>query len=118
MHSSKTTIQFINHASVRISYEDVSLLSDPWYFGDAFHKGWNLLVEQSADEISKIIKSTTHIWISHEHPDHFSISFFKIYEELIKSQGIVILFQETKDKRVKSFFTQNEFNFNELISSR
>jgi UDP-MurNAc hydroxylase len=114
MPSSKTTIQFINHASVRISYEDVSLLSDPWYFGDAFHKGWNLLVEQSADEISKIIKSTTHIWISHEHPDHFSISFFKNYEELIKSQGIVILFQETNDKRVKEFFIQNGFNFSEL----
>ena len=114
MPSSKTTIQFINHASVRISYEDVSLLSDPWYFGDAFHKGWNLLVEQSTDEIMKIINSITHIWISHEHPDHFSISFFKNYEELIKSQGIVILFQETNDKRVKEFFTQNGFNFNEL----
>ena len=79
MPSSKTTIQFINHASVRISYEDVSLLSDPWYFGDAFHKGWNLLVEQSTDEIMKIINSITHIWISHEHPDHFSISFFQKY---------------------------------------
>ena len=106
MPSSKTTIQFINHASVRISYEDVSLLSDPWYFGDAFHKGWNLLVEQSTDEIMKIINSITHIWISHEHPDHFSISFFKNYEELIKSQGIVILFQETNDHRDKEFFTQ------------
>jgi UDP-MurNAc hydroxylase len=103
MHSSKTTIQFINHASVIISYGDVSLLSDPWYFGDAFHKGWNLLIEQSADEISKIIKSVTHIWISHEHSDHFSTSFFKSYEEQIKSQGIVILFQETKDKRVINF---------------
>jgi UDP-MurNAc hydroxylase len=118
MPSSKTTIQFINHASVRISYEDVSLLSDPWYFGDAFHKGWNLLVEQSADEITKIINSITHIWISHEHPDHFSISFFKNYEELIKSLGIVILFQETKDKRVKEFFTKNGFNFNELKFER
>jgi UDP-MurNAc hydroxylase len=114
MPSSKTTIQFINHASVRISYEDVSLLSDPWYFGDVFHKGWNLLVEQSTDEIKNIINSITHIWISHEHPDHFSISFFKNYEELIKSQGIVILFQETNDKRIKEFFTQNGFNFNEL----
>jgi len=118
MPSSKTTIQFINHASVRISYEDVSLLSDPWYFGDAFHKGWSLLVELSTDEITKIINSITHIWISHEHPDHFSISFFKNYEELIKSLGIVILFQETKDKRVKEFFTKNGFNFNELKFER
>jgi len=114
MLDSKTTIQFINHASVIVNYEDVSLLSDPWYFSDAFHKGWNLLVEQTPNEIIQIINSITHIWISHEHPDHFSISFFKIYEELIKSQDIIILFQETKDKRVKDFFIKNGFNFNEL----
>ena len=37
------SIQFINHASVVIKHDDVALLSDPWYQGDAFHKGWNLL---------------------------------------------------------------------------
>lgn len=112
----KTSIQFINHASVRICFGDVSLLSDPWYFGDAFHKGWNLLVEQSSSEINDIIKITTHIWISHEHPDHFSVGFFKKYGELIRDKGIIILFQATKDKRVKSFFVNFGFNFIELVN--
>ena len=60
---SQTTIQFINHASVKISYENISLLSDPWYFGDAFHKGWDLIVEHDSNEINEIVNSTTHIWI-------------------------------------------------------
>ena len=42
-----TTLEFINHASVIISHGEVSLLSDPWYQGDAFHKGWNLMHEFS-----------------------------------------------------------------------
>ena len=27
----------------------------------------------------EFLKNITHIWISHEHPDHFSIPFFKQY---------------------------------------
>jgi len=114
MLSSNTKIQFINHASVKISYDEVSVLSDPWYSGDAFHKGWNLLVELSIEEVKKVLDNVTHIWISHEHPDHFSVSFFKYYEELIKNLDIVILFQETRDKRVQKFFKKNGFNFHEL----
>jgi UDP-MurNAc hydroxylase len=114
MMSSNTTIQFINHASIKICYEDISLLSDPWYGGDAFHKGWNLLIEQSPKEVTNVINSVSHIWLSHEHPDHFSISFFMSFEKQIKKQGVVILFQETKDNRVKNFLTKNGFNFNEL----
>ena len=54
----KTSIQFINHASVIIKGTNISLLSDPWYQGDAFHKGWNLLYELSDDQIINIFKST------------------------------------------------------------
>ena len=39
----KTSIQFINHASIIVSDGEIGVLSDPWYTGDAFHKGWNLL---------------------------------------------------------------------------
>ena len=110
---SKTNIEFINHASVRISYEDASLLSDPWYFGDAFHKGWSLLTEQSNDEIIRIIRSITHIWISHEHPDHFSIPFLKNIEKKNRKE-IEILYQETYDKRLKKFCESQGYKFREL----
>ena len=73
----KTSIQFINHASVLVSGDDISILSDPWYQGNAFNKGWDLLHQTNDSEAEKILNRTTHIWLSHEHPDHFSVIFFK-----------------------------------------
>mgnify|MGYP003655807813 FL=1 len=70
-------IEFVNHASVLMTHGQVGLLSDPWYSGPAFHKGWRLLVETPEDKIAALLPRVTHIWISHEHPDHFSVGFFK-----------------------------------------
>ena len=52
----KTSIQFINHVSVVVSDGATSVLSDPWYAGDVFHKGWNLLHEISAQEVLDTLK--------------------------------------------------------------
>ena len=77
-------IQFINHASVLISNKPIGLLSDPWYKGSAFNNGWKLIYENSNDEIYSMLNNkVTHIWLSHEHPDHFSIPFFKKFKETI-----------------------------------
>ena len=116
-----TSIQFINHASVIVSDGKTSVLSDPWYSGDAFHKGWNLLHETAPQDIEKILNSITHIWISHEHPDHFSIPFFKSFCQKIKDLSITILFQKTKDKRVHDFLTAHgliveELDFNHKLT--
>ncbi len=102
----KTSIQFINHASVVVKHDDIALLSDPWYQGDAFHKGWNLLYEFDDNQIYELIDQITHIWISHEHPDHFSIMFFKKFGKLIQEKNIEILFQKTQDKRVETFLSK------------
>lgn len=111
----KPEIQFINHASVLISLENISLLSDPWFKGSAFNEGWKLLYENEKNFITQLIEEKiNHIWISHEHPDHFSIGFFKEYKNIILKKGIKILFQETKDKRVISFLSKNNFLFEEL----
>lgn len=109
-----TTIEFINHASVLVGYKNISILSDPWYSGDAFHKGWNLLHETSDEHISKMLGRVSHIWISHEHPDHFSIKFFKTHRQSIKFNDIEILFQKTKDKRVLKFLETEGFRVTEL----
>ena len=110
----KTEIQFVNHASVLISGSGIGLLSDPWYEGDAFNRGWNLLVETSSKDVEAILDSTSHIWLSHEHPDHFSVLFFKKYKDEILSRNIKILFQETKDKRVSKFLKKNGFEVQEI----
>ena len=74
-------IKFINHASVVISNKNRSILTDPWYHGTAFDDGWSLLYENEKEKIKSLLKKIDYIWISHEHPDHFSIPFFKLYEE-------------------------------------
>ena len=96
-------IKLINHSSVQILNEKISILTDPWYFGSAFNNGWSLLYENSNDEIIEALTNTNFIFISHEHPDHFSIQFFKKYRDIIKSNKIRIIFQATKDMRVENF---------------
>ncbi len=116
-----TSLTFINHASVLVRHKKVSVLSDPWYQGDAFHKGWNLIHEFRDEEISDLLDDVTHIWISHEHPDHFSILFFKKFGNKIKERKIQILFQYCKDQRVQSFLAKSGFDiqilsFNEWVN--
>ena len=117
-----TTIEFINHASVLITHNNIGILSDPWYRGPVFHNGWRLIHENKETEIIKILEKTTHIYISHEHPDHFDVSFFNSSEniEILKKNSIKIIFQHTKDKRVINFLkskgiTVNEFKNDELV---
>ena len=88
--------------SVLVSHGDISLLSDPWYQGDAFHKGWNLIHELSDEEVLKLLTKVTHIWISHEHPDHFSIMFFK---NLVKRFKIGIFKSYSKTQKIKEWRT-------------
>jgi UDP-MurNAc hydroxylase len=99
-------ITFVNHAGFIVESSDVKLICDPWIEGRSFDNGWELLVssEFSYDDFSSI----THIWFSHEHPDHFSpTNILKIKEEHRKN--ITVLFQETKDKKVVNWCIKNGF---------
>lgn len=107
-------IQFINHASFVVSNGNKSILTDPWYNGSVFNNSWNLLYENDKKDIEEIIESIDYIWISHEHPDHFSIPFFKNFKNIIQKKNIKILFQETYDKRVIKFLKNNKYDVIEL----
>ncbi len=106
----KDKIKLINHSSVQILNENLSILTDPWYSGSAFNNGWSLLYENDHEDVVKTLNNTNYIYISHEHPDHFSIKFFKEYKDIIKKNNIKILFQETDDKRVEKFLKSLELN--------
>lgn len=101
-----------------VSCGEISILSDPWYSGDAFHKGWNLLHETSDQEARKLLGKTTHIWLSHEHPDHFSVKFFKVFKNEIINNKIIVLFQKTHDQRVVNFLRANEIKYQEISFDR
>lgn len=114
--SHNNTLKFVNHASVLIKGTRNALLSDPWYSGSAFNNGWRLLYENDPDAIADILDETTHIWISHEHPDHFSIEFLKRYKDKIKGNGITFIFQQTKDGRIARHLRENGFVIAEVAS--
>ena len=111
------SIEFVNHASIIISNGKKSILTDPWYEGDVFNKGWKLLHELSEGEIISIINKINYIWISHEHPDHFSIIFFKKYSALLLKKKIKIIFQKTFDKRVVTFLKTLKLDVIELTDN-
>ncbi len=99
-------IRFVNHASFIIEYKNVKIICDPWMEGTAFNNGWSLLSKTQLTYAD--FKDITHIWFSHEHPDHFSPpNLLKIPLEYRKK--IIVLFQETIDCKVISFCKKLEF---------
>jgi UDP-MurNAc hydroxylase len=103
-------IKWVNHASFIVEYEDVKLICDPWLEGTAFNDGWALLSPTLFDY--EEFKDITHIWFSHEHPDHFAPSVLKkIPAEYRKN--IVVLYHQTLDKKVIKFC--EDLGFKEVI---
>jgi len=90
-------MDWVNHASFILRSGAVSLLCDPWLDGAIFNQGWSLLspTRLAYDDFAAI----THIWFSHEHPDHFSPPCLKKIPEQYRRR-ITVLFHITKDKRV------------------
>ena len=108
-------IKLINHSSLLMNFgNDMRILTDPWYDGSAFDGGWSLLYENNEVFVKNLLENVDYIYLSHEHPDHFSISFFKKYSEILKEKNIKILFQNTADKRVENFL-KNKFNLDLII---
>ncbi len=103
-------ITFLNHASFIIQNKNFKICIDPYLFGSAFNNGWNLISEENHQDQ---LKDITHIFYSHEHPDHFSIPFLKSIEKKNR-KNIEILYQETFDKRLKKYCENQGFNFREL----
>ena len=90
-------ITWVNHASFLLESGGVRLVCDPWIEGRAFNDGWSLLspTKMRYEDFAEV----THIWFSHEHPDHFSPPNLKRIPENIR-RNITVLFHETRDKRV------------------
>lgn len=111
-------LTFINHSSFQVQHQNINLVIDPWLDGRVFNNGWDLVskTQFSYEDFARV----THIWFSHEHPDHFfPPNINKIPEEYRKN--ITVLFQVTPDKRVvdyckkKGFKHVIEMHPNELI---
>ena len=99
MASHGLTLQFVTHACVLLEAGPIRLLCDPWLSGPAFADGWRLLVEP-AETIVDL--RPTHIWLSHEHPDHFSPRDLRAVPSALRA-GITVLYQQTQDRKIERF---------------
>ena len=104
-------ITFLNHACFLIEHRETVLINDPYLKGTAFNDGWDLIINDIDFEFSKDKKYF--IYYSHEHPDHFSISFINAINDDLK-ENITILYQKTNDARVSTFLRKKQFNVIEL----
>jgi UDP-MurNAc hydroxylase len=104
-------LEWVNHASFILESGNMRLICDPWLDGTIFDNGWRLLspTRMGYDEFSSI----THIWFSHEHPDHFNPPNLKKIPEEYRRR-ITILFHETRDKRVVNLCKSLGFKIQEL----
>jgi L-ascorbate metabolism protein UlaG (beta-lactamase superfamily) len=93
------SIEFVNHACVIIDTGHERILTDPWLGGTAFDDGWSLVAE-TGRTINDL--DFSHIWISHEHPDHFSPRDLKALapERIAKTP---LFYQRTPDGKVAAF---------------
>ena len=101
-------ITWVNHAGYVISYDNINVLVDPWISGTSFNNGWNLLTKSFFP--NNLNEKIDYLWISHEHPDHFSTNTLKI----LNKKKVKVIFQKTKDKRVVNYLNKLGFKVIEL----
>jgi hypothetical protein len=107
------SIEWINHAGFVIKHRNIALACDPWLDGSAFNDGWSLVAPTRFKP--QDFANVTHIWFSHEHPDHFSPK--NIHEVPADIRPLItVLFQKTKDAKVIKFCHQLGFKTVELES--
>ncbi len=98
------TLRFLGHAGYTIQRGPLHLAVDPWLDGAAFDNGWDMLVPAVKPDLATL----THLWFSHEHPDHFSIPLVKgIPKE--RRRDVTVVFQKTADGRVVSFLKGSDY---------
>jgi len=93
-------IEWVNHASFLLTSGEVALLCDPWLDGTAFDDGWLHLspTRFGAADFARV----THLWFSHEHPDHFSPSNVRAIPPADRAR-IEVLYQRSLDQKVIKF---------------
>lgn len=63
------SVRWLNHATVYVECNGISLITDPWLFGPAFMTGW-WLAEPSPQDAVELLKRVNYVFVSHNHPDH------------------------------------------------
>jgi UDP-MurNAc hydroxylase len=103
-------VTMVSHASVLIEDGPVVLLTDPWLGGEVFNESWSLLCPPVLTPTT--LQGVTHIWISHEHPDHLHFPTLKAIPVEQKA-NITLLYQRHFSSRV--FESLTSLGFRQVI---
>lgn len=98
------SMTFLGHAGFDFRYDGVRLIVDPWLVGNAFDNGWELLFPPPAFDGEGV----THLWISHEHPDHFSPPSLRLLTAEQRAK-ITCILQRAEDARLAEFLRKQGF---------
>ncbi len=98
------SMTFLGHAGFDFRYEGVRLIVDPWLVGNAFDNGWELLFPPPAFDGEAV----THLWVSHEHPDHFSPPSLRLLTPDQRT-NITCIIQRAEDARVADYLRKQGF---------
>lgn len=91
-------ITFVGHSSIIIWTEHHGILCDPWLSGRVFNNAWALAPTPVLDPVS--LDRITHLWISHEHPDHLHFPTLGGFPDHVKSR-VGVIFQENNSNKVR-----------------
>lgn len=91
-------IQLVSHASVVIETPGAVIWTDPWLKGKVFNDSWTLLPADGFD--SSILRRVTHLWISHEHPDHLNFPTLGSLPDDVKKKVTVLFHEGSSSRRV------------------
>ena len=62
-------LRFVSHSCIVIEAPGAVILCDPWLSGEVFNHGWQLAPPPLPLDDGELA-AVTHLFISHEHPDH------------------------------------------------
>jgi UDP-MurNAc hydroxylase len=97
-------ITFINHASFLLESAAASIWCDPWTKGKVCN-GCAALYSPSPEVP---LDRVEHIWVSHEHSDHFNFTTLKSIPE-VERRRIVVLYQRHSSPRLLDAFNKLGF---------
>lgn len=108
-------VTLVSHASVLIEAGETVIWCDPWLGGKVFADSWALVAPPAA--VDKAMAESTHIWISHEHPDHFHLQTLRDLPDEVK-QRVTLLFQDDGLPKMPDAFRRLGFPNIQLMPHR
>jgi UDP-MurNAc hydroxylase len=101
MNSAKRpTMTWINHASFLLRTDDVRLVCDPWLTGSVFNRAFRHISPTRFSHAD--FADVSHIWFSHQHPDHFFPPDLRKIDPSNRKR-VTVLYHRTIDKKVIQF---------------